>query len=205
MKEDLKAIADFWDMPKDKDEQIEEWQDSNKSEDDLYFEDISEEQLTVPKLIERLKADGKIKAETYIQIGANSGWYWIGKIDGWETFEKFAREDYERVKDRCIKLQKEIDEYLKQYPQRIPKDRIHNYKYISDYSRAFRIYGMELGNLVDEYRNAMKTYKLGSMDRRKVLEVYTSIQPDKDAVMIHVVGDEKGLFWDVDEVKGAGR
>lgn len=172
----------------------------NKSEEDIYYEDLTEQGFKVNELMARLLEDGKLYEDIIIQIGASTAFMWIGKYKDYDTdFIPFAKNEYEKAKKSVERLQNAVQEHIKNIPT-FDKKNSRKINYLAEVSSRFKRFGERLGELEYELRGAVKTHRYGPYDTRKVLEVYKSIQPDKDAILIKIVGEEHGKYWDLDEV-----
>lgn len=172
--------------------------DEKKSPEDLYFEELSTEGLKVPELIKRLLTDEKITDDTIIQIGAQTNWLWIDKFKYFDRFKLFAEKEFNRAKSETERSEKQVQALIRDIPT-FNKQYVHNVAYIADFSNKMVATGQRLQDAEMQLRKAVKAVKCGQYDNRKVLEVYRSIQ-DHDAVLIRMVGDESGKYWDYSEV-----
>ena len=172
--------------------------DTKKSEDEIYFEELSAEGMKVPELIKRLKKDGKITDETIIQVGAQTNWLWIDKFKYFDRFKLFAEKEFHKAKTETEKLEKQVQALIRDIPT-FNKQYVHSVAYIAEFSNKMIATGQRLQDAEMQLRKAVRSVKWGQYDNRKVLEVYRSIQ-NQDAVMIHIVGDESGKYWDYEEV-----
>ncbi len=172
--------------------------DKKKDPEDLYYEELSAERLKVTELIKRLIDDKKVTDETIIQFGAKSSWLWIDKMKHYAKFSVFSDRSYSQAKSDLADLEKRLDEISNSI---IPFSRqnMHNIAYIAEYTTKMLSTLEKMQETELLLRNAIKTVKAGKYDNRIVLEVYRSIQ-NHEAILIHIVGDENGKYWDYSEV-----
>lgn len=172
--------------------------DSKKTPDEIYFEELSTEGYRVMEVLAILLDDKKISDNTIIQIGAQSNWLWIDKFKKLDSFKLFAEREFNKAKSETEKMEKQVQALIRDIPV-FNKMCIHNIAYIADFSNQMVATGQRLQDAELQLRKCVRAVKCGQYDNRKVLEVYRSIQ-DHDAVLIRIVGDEVGKYWDYSEV-----
>lgn len=173
--------------------------ESSKDPEELYFEALSNEELRVPILLERLVADGKLTDETIIQFGASTAWLWIGKYKDIKEFDAMSKNDNLAAKKNLTRLEKAVDNIVDEIPK-FHKENKKKVSYLAEYSYKMIGVASRLRDTEIELRNAIKTIRWGEYNKRRVIEVYRSIQ-DPTTIMVHIVGDESGKYWDISEVE----